>query len=133
VQLEDISHAAKARKLVDRFHDATRKDKHFKLLMTALFKLLGVGLLDVGQFDSAVRIDSDRWSQDPGSIATLAGSRSSSMSDVRLIRHRQIAVLEQLRDLLFDLEQEKSLSAALYERVREARLRTDREIEVLRT
>jgi hypothetical protein len=49
------------------------------------------------------------------------------------MQHRQIAVLEQLRDLLFDLEQEKSLPTALYEQVREARLRTDREIKVLRT
>jgi hypothetical protein len=54
------------------------------------------------------------------------------MNDVQAMRHRQIDVLERLRELLCELENSETLSAKLHEQVLEARLRTDREIEALR-
>jgi hypothetical protein len=43
-----------------------------------------------------------------------------------------IDALERLRELLHELELSRELSAGWHEQVREARLRTDRETEVLR-
>jgi hypothetical protein len=71
MHIEDISHAVKARKLVDKFHGATRKAEHFQPLMTALFELFHVNLLDVGQFDSVVRLGRDREYRQSGEAAFI--------------------------------------------------------------
>jgi hypothetical protein len=54
------------------------------------------------------------------------------INQLESMRHRQINVLEWLRELLLTLEQAGQLSPSLHERVLETRLQTDREIEALR-
>jgi hypothetical protein len=56
----------------------------------------------------------------------------SVSDDPEPVRHRQIDVLERLRDPLFSLEQGEELSTEMHERLHETLLRTDREIEALR-
>ena len=102
MHIADITHAARAGKLVRAYHGATSKTEHFKPLMTALFDLFGVSLLSVAQFDSAVR-DSRYYDGYagfidllcPGVLLVHAGDAGADLDALLQVAHRQIDALPQ--------------------------------------